>query len=663
MVIDRAETEPEDERLPADLKRAYRRMAALAEIDLHAATLSDVLDRVAVVATDLLPADLGASVLLWDENAKRFLAASTTVEAKVGHFPVEKVRSEGGTSRRVIDSREQIAVVDTSVGDINPVAIEAGIAAFVATPIISKGRSLGVLYANSGTTRVWSGDDLWFLSTLAHRAATAMQAAESADDARFSRERAEALSQVANALMGLNSLTEVLQTIVESVAASIAADHVRLSVDAHGTHEPQLVTGGPSADAEFCDRCTAVVDHALERAAEATYAITLHADEIAELGNDEISAVTSAPLRYQNNLVGYLTAVRRSGSAPFDADDAALLTGMATQAVVAIDNARLMGDTQEALAELSAVFEIVQAQNSAVELAQMLQAMTEVVAGALPAYRVTLAAVQQDSHQADILVSGGRGDDVVDVDLVDAELAKAFEATRNEPTIVRDAVGGSRLVVPLIIRNEPIGILVAENPEGTLEFVENALELVSVMGSQVAVAMANARLFEETQKLATTDSLTGLHNRRQLFELGGRSMAAAQRYGRPLTALMLDIDHFKQVNDTYGHSVGDEVLREVTRRCRRSVREVDILGRYGGEEFAAILPETPRTGAMGVAERLREAVGSAPIYTSAGPIPIKISIGVAALDEDVADLKALFEIADNGLYEAKRSGRNRVRAG
>jgi diguanylate cyclase (GGDEF)-like protein len=162
--------------------------------------------------------------------------------------------------------------------------------------------------------------------------------------------------------------------------------------------------------------------------------------------------------------------------------------------------------------------------------------------------------------------------------------------------------------------------------------------------------------------LATTDGLTGLSNRRSLFHLAERSFAAATRYGRPLTALMFDIDHFKRVNDTYGHGVGDEVLREIARRCESGVREVDILGRYGGEEFVALLPETGLDGAMGVAERLRTSVGGTPIETSAGPIPITISAGVAALGGGCASLKDLLEQADAALYDAKHSGRNRVRS-
>ena len=663
MVIQSADPAPFDADTPDATERGFRRMAALAEVDLHAASLEEVLARLTEVTTDLLPVDLGASVVLWDAHAERFTMASTTVPG--GALPVEQLRSSGGVSRQVVDHGEAVAVADTATAPVesNPITAERGIRAYVATPILAGDRALGVLFAMSGAPRRWDDADLAFLRTLSHRAASAIEAARLADEANWARERAEALSQVANALMGVSSLTEVLQTIAESVAAAINADHVRLAVEGLGPRrEGALVTGGIDADAEFCDACDALVALAKEAAETAQYAVTIERAELEALGNTGAGAVIVAPLRYRGRHIGFLTAIRRTGNARFAPDDAALLTGMATQAVVAIDNASLMSDTQEALAELSALFEIVQVQNSGSDLDAMLRAMAGVVSSALPAWKVSLACVEPGSHHIERLVTGGRGDATIERSLVDAALDQIFATERREPALERDEAGTEQLVVPLWNRNEPVGILVAENPPDTVDFVENAPELAAVMGSQITVAIANALLFEETQRLATTDGLTGLSNRRSLFELADRAFAAARRYDRPLSGVMFDIDHFKRVNDTYGHGVGDEVLREIARRCESGVREVDILGRYGGEEFVAILPETGLEGALGVAERLRRSVDRTPIYTSAGPIPVTISAGVAEHDEASRTLQQLLEAADAALYEAKDSGRNRVRS-
>jgi diguanylate cyclase (GGDEF)-like protein len=127
-----------------------------------------------------------------------------------------------------------------------------------------------------------------------------------------------------------------------------------------------------------------------------------------------------------------------------------------------------------------------------------------------------------------------------------------------------------------------------------------------------------------------------------------------------MAALMLDLDRFKLVNDRYGHGAGDDVLREVARRIQATVREIDLPARYGGEEFAVLLPETGIEKAQEVAERIRLAVGSSPIGTRRGRLPVTLSAGVAVLDPEGGDLGALFEAADAALYAAKAAGRDRV---
>ena len=186
------------------------------------------------------------------------------------------------------------------------------------------------------------------------------------------------------------------------------------------------------------------------------------------------------------------------------------------------------------------------------------------------------------------------------------------------------------------------------------------LPIMSIFAKQIGVSLERARLFQEVQSLALTDPLTGLQNRRSLFELGRVEFARAQRMNRAFCCMMLDLDHFKLVNDTYGHPVGDQVLREFAERCRRSVREVDLVGRYGGEELIILLPETDRPTSMQVAERLRAAIAETPIKVYSKEIPLTVSIGVATKDENTQQLETLIARADQAMYMAKHKGRNRV---
>ena len=160
--------------------------------------------------------------------------------------------------------------------------------------------------------------------------------------------------------------------------------------------------------------------------------------------------------------------------------------------------------------------------------------------------------------------------------------------------------------------------------------------------------------------MAGKDPLTGVSNRRAFFERAQEEHRRACRYKTTFSILMLDIDYFKRVNDRYGHTAGDQVLQHIARLCAQSLREIDRFGRYGGEEFIALLPQTGHEAALVTAERLRSLVEQAVIPVEAGEIRCTVSVGMATFLGDCESLEGLLERADQALYRAKRAGRNRV---
>jgi diguanylate cyclase (GGDEF)-like protein/PAS domain S-box-containing protein len=165
---------------------------------------------------------------------------------------------------------------------------------------------------------------------------------------------------------------------------------------------------------------------------------------------------------------------------------------------------------------------------------------------------------------------------------------------------------------------------------------------------------------DEIRRLLTTDQLTGVCNRARFFELGEAELARWKRFRQPLSALMIDIDHFKRINDTDGHAAGDEVLRQVALSLQTALRSIDAVGRLGGEEFAILLPSIDVDGAEMVADRLRRTVAAlAPVFDGRS-IPVTVSIGCAELSAEMRDLDSLLRAADAALYAAKAGGRNRV---
>jgi diguanylate cyclase (GGDEF)-like protein len=226
---------------------------------------------------------------------------------------------------------------------------------------------------------------------------------------------------------------------------------------------------------------------------------------------------------------------------------------------------------------------------------------------------------------------------------------------KNEPQ------SGSVLAVPL--RRPPhvfgvIALFAPTDPEGFDAAAESALQSLA---GPASIAVENVLLHAEATRASTIDQMTGVWNYRYLMTSLNREVERAHRFDRSLSVLMLDLDHFKRVNDAHGHQRGDAVLREFATRVQAEIREVDTLARYGGEEFAVVLPETTATGAENLAERICRAIRSRPFGTDDGEVPISVtvSIGGAVYPEHGGSSRELIQRADRALYVAKSSGRNR----
>lgn len=218
----------------------------------------------------------------------------------------------------------------------------------------------------------------------------------------------------------------------------------------------------------------------------------------------------------------------------------------------------------------------------------------------------------------------------------------------------------SWLGVPLIVQDKTIGLLAIDSSEPN-DFTEENLKTASEFANQVAVVLENARVYQKAQTQALTDPLTGLYNRRGLLGQGEAEFKHALATNHHFSAIMLDLDHFKQVNDTYGHATGDMVLREFANRCKSCIREIDYIGRYGGEEVIILLPDTSIKAGINVAERLRMAIASTPVHINEEvKVQISASLGVACKDENTTTLDMLIARADQAMYIAKHNGRNRV---
>ena len=212
-------------------------------------------------------------------------------------------------------------------------------------------------------------------------------------------------------------------------------------------------------------------------------------------------------------------------------------------------------------------------------------------------------------------------------------------------------------IFPLLAGDRIVGTLVAgSRRKAALD--HDVLRMIEVIAIQAAQAVLRAQLFEQMEKMAITDSLTALLNRRAFQARADEALAQARRYKHSCSFILADIDHFKAVNDTYGHSTGDCVLKGVARIIREKARDTDLVARFGGEEFAIAMPQTETRGAEVIAERIREAVMKEVFQTELGPLRVTLSLGIATYPDHGQDRSAVIDLADQSLYHAKKHGRN-----
>jgi two-component system cell cycle response regulator len=400
-------------------------------------------------------------------------------------------------------------------------------------------------------------------------------------------------------------------------------------------------------------------------------------------------ALLAVPLvdRRGGHVRGVLVADRQADQPFTDAEEQLLVT-LASEVLRAVASERLMEDLKQTRDEKEKFFQAIERLNRATKLDEVTEVSIEVARGLAEGIdfgAVTLLEAGPGgaaSHRVvrawsevpgripalDGLAFGDEGGGLVasSVRLQASLPGKALDVSKTAIFDADTRLKGLASIKVIPLRAQPLR---AEDPAvlGTLvlgsrradAFPPGRVRQLEVLALQAAESIQRARLFDATERMATTDGLTGLLNHRTFQVRLDEHLLAAQRYGRKLSVILCDIDHFKSVNDTWGHPVGDQVLRGVARVLAREARTTDLVARYGGEEFAVVMPETDTDGAMVIAERIRERIGQLVTETGQGPLRVTMSLGVATFPGDGQEKAGLVERADGCLYHAKRHGRNR----
>jgi diguanylate cyclase (GGDEF)-like protein/PAS domain S-box-containing protein len=393
--------------------------------------------------------------------------------------------------------------------------------------------------------------------------------------------------------------------------------------------------------------------------------------EQSELIAEEIKSIVCVPIYVKQTwwgLIGFDDCLteREWSAAELDA-----LVAAANTLGAAIEREQMDQELHRRVSELEAIRQASLSLTSSLDLSAVLDAIVEsalhLVAGAKDAH-IYLYQDQQLNFGTSLWINGSKGQqwssprpNGLTYTVARTGQTIVVPDMRTHPLFTSASWQGAIIGLPLKIAQRVVGVMTIACPSPR-DFSENELRSLDLLATQAAIAIENASLYDQVQQLAITDALTNIYNRRGFFQIGEGEVERARRFGHPLSVLMFDLDHFKQINDTFGHPFGDKILVALIETCRRYIRALDILGRYGGEEFVALLPETDLPAALQIAERLRHAVEKTPLYVGDKTIFITISIGVATFRDKTMTLTDMVEQADQAMYRAKQAGRNRVEA-
>jgi diguanylate cyclase (GGDEF)-like protein len=446
------------------------------------------------------------------------------------------------------------------------------------------------------------------------------------------RQRLQALEQVSNAATRVIDPDALARIALDETIRILSAERAFLFlVEGEGDDQQLVPRLGRNAAGEDVGRLTGYSTTLVERVRTTREPLVVTGTEEGEaLGAQSVvlhglRSIMVAPLQLESRLLGVVYLDSQVAKGIFTPEDAGILTALTNHIATALETARA-AQLEVSVASARQQREVAERLREAFTGMSHLQDPDQVLGQLLDA--------------ATRLLPG------IDVRLLPQDAAATFAGTL-EP-------GAPWTALPLETRDGTVCLLALVGRDA----VEEAnVELAGALVAQATTAYDNASLLAEVQRLAEIDELTGLANRRRLFDLATRELSRSRRKGTSLAALMLDIDHFKQVNDGYGHPTGDDVIRIVGARLAAAVREDDVLGRYGGEEFAVVL--TDSDASADVAERLRRAVADEPVPTRSGDLAVTVSVGLAVQREG-DDLTGLLARADRGLYRAKQEGRNRV---
>jgi len=668
-----------------------RRLALLNDItrvSLEMDDLQKMIQNLADRMGALLDAD-GSYITFWDEDRHRTIPVAAYGQLREQYPFITIEPGEVTLTESVLRVGHALVVEDVdNTPYLSPrLAAQYPSRSLIALPLIAGEQKLGAALIAFNQTHRFTQDEVTISEQAAAQIALAVAKMRLLKAEQLRVSELDALRATVTDISHELELPVLLRAILERAVNLLNATGGDLGLYDENRKEIQIVVShGMGRD--YTGTRMALGEGAMGRALEIDQPVVIQdysqwEGRSSQYSEGDWHAVVAVPLRSGGRLVGALGIADSDPNRRFSPEDWHLLDLFAQQAAIAINNARLYTVEKQRAAELSVLYESSVIITKSLDLTAVYTNTAEQLAKSVNATSTYLLSCDLESKKATVLYEYF-SPEACDLERVSDlgvtydmnDFPQSLEALRcGNPLTIRISDANidpkdreeliaysikSSLEVPIIVSGNLLGFAQIRDSRSERNWSEGEIRLCQTLANQATVAIENARLYSEMQRMAVTDSLTGVYNRRGFFEVGRREINRANRFQRPLAAIMFDIDHFKKVNDAYSHAIGDQVLQALVKLCLAYLREMDILGRYGGEEFAILLPETDCNNAYHAAERLCRLVEKTPLLTEAGPIFITITMGVTCIKGETINLDILLDRADTAMYSAKQAGRNRV---
>lgn len=697
----RAEAAEHEQRLLAE---ALRDTAAALSSTLE---FDELLDRILTNMEHVVPHDAANIMLVEDgiariERSKGYIYDWDIESRTTSRFPINEIL----TLKHMNETGCPLAIPDTRKSDMwSELPHTEWMRSYAGAPIMSKGKNIGFLNINSATPGFLNSTKAEWLKAFADQAAVAIENARMFGEIQEHARQTALLNEITQTTLVAPNLKGMIQILADHLGELTSADGAFITM--WDEQENKVISGAAYGSLE-----EAYLEWEFEPNEKSITSLVLSKGEPFFINRDSIQSSNIGELSQfatKGSLLGLpliadrkkLGAVMIAFDAPhqFTQDEISITKQAARIIALAIYKAKLFDSERERTQELARAIRLITALGivaTQVELAKDPVVMVEVLCDGLTDLGIHSLVMLQDKDEEtyevlhlsecdnkEISWETSLGVDPREYIFSPSELEhieeviirkkilylenphntilswfSKFKNVSNQkidyvPLLQLKAPG---FLLPLLSGNKVLGILLLW---GT-EIQEQDLPAFSLFASQIGVALENVQLLSRIQQLAITDDLTGLYNRRGLFEIGRMEIERTRRYKLPLAAILMDIDHFKRVNDRFNHSIGDQVLKSFAACIQSNIREFDVIGRIGGEEFVILLPGSNHKSAQETADRLHNIIAEHITQTKMGDIMITVSQGVAVLDENMTDLYELIQAADEALYVAKESGRNRI---